>query len=342
MRQRIFRILRHVFTLLFFLAFPLVFFSVGGLEKVRVAFSTPLYWLFWISLLSLTYFNYYVLIPKFYLRKKYALYSLIIFSLFVFFFLLKPFELMMHQYYLVHRNTRLQPNEWFAIDLFTCSFFIIFVTTGIAVRYYSHARDIERKALIAEAEKANAELSFLKAQVNPHFLFNTLNNIYSLSEDQHPDTSESIMKLSNIMRYITDEATKDFVPLEDELAIIRDYIDLQQLRLGENIKIDFSLTGDTANKQIAPLILITYIENAFKYGISSREKATITISIRTDEEKISMECRNKIFPVSAPKERTGIGLMNTRQRLQYLYPKKHDLTINADNGYYSVELTLFA
>jgi LytS/YehU family sensor histidine kinase len=259
----------------------------------------------------------------------------------VVYFFLRPTDLLLRDYFTSKfKDKPVPPIDWSELDLLTCIFFIILISTGMAIQVIRQSRAIERRALKAEAEKAQAELSFLKAQINPHFLYNTLNNIYSLSEDHHPDTSDSILKLSNLMRYITDEATQDFVPLESEVDCIRDYIDLQQLRLQENIKLTFSVTGNTEEKQIAPLILITYIENAFKYGISSHKEGEITIKVAATEEEITFYCRNKIFPTSRYSENTGIGLVNTRQRLDFLYPKKHKLIIITNNGFYTVELTL--
>jgi two-component system LytT family sensor kinase len=302
-------------------------------------FLSPYYWLFSLSFVSLFYSNFYLLVPKLYFNKKQNQYILVLLFLFVIFYFLKPFSLMF-MHYLMAKKWKITPMAPLAVDTATCILFIIVISIGFAIQSIRHSRVTERRALLAEAEKAQAELSFLKAQVNPHFLFNTLNNIYSLSLDKDAITSDSILKLSNLMRYITDEATKDFVPLENEIACLQDYIDLQWLRLEDNIKVDFSVTGNFKDKQIAPLILITYIENAFKYGISSREEAGITIRIAVEEEKIVFYCQNRIFPVPRVTERTGIGQVNTRQRLNYLYPKKHNLTISTDNSLYTVELTL--
>ncbi|PIQ21896.1 MAG: histidine kinase, partial [Cytophagales bacterium CG18_big_fil_WC_8_21_14_2_50_42_9] len=193
-----------------------------------------------------------------------------------------------------------------------------------------------------EADKATAELSFLKAQINPHFLFNTLNNIYSLAVMQSPNTATSIMKLSNIMRHVTDDVSEDFVSLSSEVTCIRDYIDLQKLRLSKNTQIDFSVSGNLEQKSIAPLILMTFIENVFKYGISNRHPAQINIKLKAEENLIQFSCQNQIFETSRNTERTGIGLANTRQRLAHLYPDKHTLNISSENNLFTVTLTLQA
>jgi LytS/YehU family sensor histidine kinase len=197
----------------------------------------------------------------------------------------------------------------------------------------------EQRMVKAESEKVSAELSFLKAQINPHFLFNTLNNIYMLSVMSSEHTSESIMKLSNIMRYVTDDVMQDFVPLSNELKCISDYIDLQKLRLGKQTTLDFKITGKVNNQQIAPLIMMSFIENTFKYGISKKEKSTILINIAVGEKTVSFHSENSIFNRQNT-ERSGIGLANTKQRLQLLYPRKHILRIDDSDGIFRVDLTL--
>src|SRR5687767_8926669 len=168
MGKKIFFIIRHLVTVIFFLFFPLTIFREEGAELYRLAFPNPFYWLFCISLGLLFYVNYYYFVPKFFRPKKYGIYGIIIFLLFVFFFFLKPFELMVRYYY-VQKGIKVPPNNIIAIDLFTIVFFLIFVSLGLAVQMVKQWRFTEKRALQAETEKANAELSFLKAQINPHF-----------------------------------------------------------------------------------------------------------------------------------------------------------------------------
>lgn len=226
------------------------------------------------------------------------------------------------------------------VDLFTIFLLSTIWALSTALRITQKWSETEQRAVKAEADKANAELSFLKAQINPHFLFNTLNNIYSLAVRQHENTADSIMKLSNIMRYVTDDVNRDFVPLQSELDCITDYIDLQRLRLSKKVQVDFSFAGSTEGKRIPPLVLMTFIENVFKYGISSHEPSTITIKLFSEEKSITFFCQNKLFETERKVERTGIGLKNTKQRLDHLYPNRHLLNISSGNGLYTVELTL--
>jgi len=228
------------------------------------------------------------------------------------------------------------------IDMVGLFIFIIVIGLGIAMSTVQKWQLTEQMVIRAEAEKTHAELSFLKAQINPHFLFNTLNNIYALSVTDSEHTSESIMKLSNIMRYVTDEVTEDFVLLQSEIDCINDYIDLQKLRLGKKTKLDFNFYGDMAQKKVPPLVLMTFIENVFKYGVSKHEPSVISINLKVTDDKILFTCENTIFDNRPASSRKGIGITNTRQRLQHIYPGRHRLNISQEAAMFRVELEIDA
>lgn len=232
------------------------------------------------------------------------------------------------------RGPRRTPFDFVSIFLF-----ILAISLSIALQTTWRWRQTEKRALQAEAEKAQAELAFLKAQINPHFLFNTLNNIYSLAVTHSEHTATSIMKLSNILRYITDETRQDYVPLQQEIECIQDYIDLQQLRLGQKTTVSFVVKGETIAQSIPPFVLMTFVENAFKYGISNHQASSIDISLEAIERKIIFRCSNALFPRKEV-ERTGIGITNTRQRLEHLFPGKHTLNISTENNQFTVVLEL--
>ena len=234
-----------------------------------------------------------------------------------------------------HNLLRFRPMD--SISLFI---FMMIMALSTATRIIQQWRLTERRAIQAEADKTTAELSFLKAQINPHFLFNTLNNIYTLAVIKDDHAADSIMKLSNIMRYVTDDVLTDLVPLQNEVDCIGDYIELQRLRTGNNTQVNFIVTGDIESKKIAPLILMTFIENVFKYGVSKHEKTTIDIKISVSDTDISFFCRNHIFVRRAENQRGGIGIRNTKQRLNHLYPDKHLLNIWNEDKEYSVQLII--
>jgi len=193
-----------------------------------------------------------------------------------------------------------------------------------------------------EKEKLATELSFLKSQINPHFLFNTLNNIYSLALVKSEGTADAVLKLASIMRYVLGETKHDTVDLDKELQFIRHYIELQKVRLTDKVSIELNVEGETDQKQIAPLILIPFVENAFKYGVSTKETSKLIFTVKTNENSIYFTAQNKV--VSHDKgnnDNTGIGLKNTKRRLELLYPQKHKLSVTEENNLFFVHLILF-
>ena len=337
--KKILRLIGHLLIILVLVGLPFIFFAEDKKFNPNWVLNSPFYWLFALSFILLFYLNYYFLVPRFYLKKKYVQFGLILGVLFCGFYLVKPF-LLLFRHYLNQRGSNPEPYSVLSVDIMALVLFVIIVALGLAMQVVKQWRVSERKFLQIEAEKAQSELSFLKAQVNPHFLYNTLNNIYSQAIDQDPETPDSILKLSNLMRFISDEATRDCVPLEDEITCIQDYIDLQQLRLGGNIKVDFTVTGTPHRFLIAPLILITYIENAFKYGISSHQNCEIIIRINAEPAAITFYCQNCIFDRAKLTDQDGIGLQNARQRLNHLYPDRYKLNTNSEDGQYKVNLIL--
>lgn len=192
-----------------------------------------------------------------------------------------------------------------------------------------------------EAARARAELAYLKAQINPHFLFNTLNSIYSLAIIQHEKTSDAVVKLSNMMRYILNESETEYTDLQKEISYISNYIDLQKMRFGEAFKLTYETKGDFSGQKIEPLILISFIENAFKYGINAEDESDIRIRIEITGHLLHLNVYNRKVKINDLPENTGgVGLKNTRERLNILYPDAHSLSIQDEPGYYEVKLTI--
>src|ERR1700748_3501739 len=185
---------------------------------------------------------------------------------------------------------------------------------------------ISNRLKLAEREKVNAELSYLKAQINPHFLFNTLNSIYSLAIEKSDYTATAVVKLSGMMRYVITDASHKFVSLEKEINYISDYIELQKIRLDDSIKLSYSVSGDPADKIVAPLVLISFIENAFKYGVNAEENSEIKIHIDSTKGYVHLRVFNKKVKIQQVNTHTsGLGIENTINRLQLLYPGRHKL-----------------
>jgi two-component system LytT family sensor kinase len=220
-------------------------------------------------------------------------------------------------------------------------FLLVFVfSTGIRV-INEWMRSEQRNKEIAN-EKLKAELSFLKAQINPHFLFNTLNNIYALASAQSEHTAAAVMKLSSIMRYVLTEARNDLVPLEKEIQFTTHYIELQKMRLTDKTIIEFSVEGDPLGRQIAPLLLLPFVENAFKYGISTRERSPISILLEIRREYLYFSiCNHKhLNTMLRVSDTTGIGINNTRRRLDLFYEDRYALDIQDKTNEFSVKLKI--
>jgi LytS/YehU family sensor histidine kinase len=212
---------------------------------------------------------------------------------------------------------------------------LIFVLlTSFGIEIYKRWQQTER-------EKSLAELSFLRAQINPHFLFNTLNGIYMMAVKQSAETPGAVHKLSSIMRYSLLEAVNEKVDLDKEIQYINDYIELQKLRLGKNVTVKTSFTGDFTDKRIVPMLFISFVENAFKYGTSTEEACEIDITIKVFRKELEFSISNKVLGKDAKVEgESGIGISNTKQRLNHFYPTKHALNIQEQENRFEVNLKL--
>ncbi|MBN8578581.1 MAG: sensor histidine kinase [Cytophagales bacterium] len=191
----------------------------------------------------------------------------------------------------------------------------------------------------AEAARQKAEIAYLHAQINPHFLFNTLNSIYALALQKAESTAPAVVKLSNMMRYVLTEAIHDKVILAKELNYLKDYIELQRLRLPESVTLSVTIDTPKNGEQIAPMLMVPFIENAFKYGVNPEHRSEISIRITLEYHVIFFEIKNQ--KVSAgPGGNTQVGIKNACQRLQLLYPQKHTLEIKQSETEFSVYLSI--
>ncbi len=190
-----------------------------------------------------------------------------------------------------------------------------------------------------EKEKMQAELSLLKQQLNPHFFFNTLNNLYALSLEKSDKAPESILLLSELMRYVIYKGNQPQVPIELEIRCLEDYIALQRLRIAIDSEITFTTSINDNTMTIPPLLLIIFVENAFKHGIEPAEKpGFLSLSLESSQKSLTFTCLNSFESLAPSAE--GIGLQNLRRRLELLYPKRHILTIEKGNGIFKAVLKL--
>jgi hypothetical protein len=224
---------------------------------------------------------------------------------------------------------------------------ILMFGANLGIKGYFRSRD-DRKRL-AELERQNLEqqLEYLRYQINPHFFMNTLNNIHALVDIDPEKAKDTILELSNMMRFVLYEGNKQGVLLSRELDFIRHYVTLMQLRYTEKVKITLNLPKEVPFRQIPPLVLITFIENAFKHGVSYQQESFIEIRVTVENERLLFDCRNSKAETTkrpndqaTPPQQGGIGLSNVRKRLDLLYGTSYALHINDDTQVYSVQLTL--
>ncbi len=274
------------------------------------------------------YANYYYFIPQYYFSKRYGWFTLFMVLSFALITIvpnlipLHPTSHGLHQQKFVDHVTH-------NLLRFMIVFFI-----SLLLKIRQQLKEVKK-------EKLDAELSYLKARINPHFLFNTLNTIYSLSVEKSDQAPAAVVELSSMIRYVLDETNKDFVSLDKELNYIDNYIKLQQARFGNTADIVYSVSGNTAGKQIAPLLLIAFIENAFRHGINPEEDSEINIRINITGNQLQLFVHNKkVFVQNVNEEKTGIGIANAKNRLAKLYRGKHLLTINDHENDFSVNLVL--
>jgi len=207
--------------------------------------------------------------------------------------------------------------------------------------------NLQTQSLQLQKNNLNLELSFLKSQINPHFLFNTLNAIYTKTVDVDEQAADLVLKLSDLMRYSLYESSKESVILSREISYIENYLDLERARFSDKVTIDYQLTGNPEEYLIAPLLLVSFVENAFKHGTAKSKHASyVNLSIVLDQSTLYFKIKNNIpeHTRQGPKAREekvgGFGLSNTSKRLQLLYPDKHKLSVQQTESEFSVDLEL--
>ncbi|MGZ3939948.1 MAG: sensor histidine kinase, partial [Flavisolibacter sp.] len=201
-----------------------------------------------------------------------------------------------------------------------------------------HLKNIRNLQL--QKENTAAQMQLLTAQVHPHFLFNTLNNIYSQTQLESPKGSKMIMGLSDMLRYILYEGQKPLVPLDQELLMITEYINLEKIRYGNKLDVHVLMPDNPAKLYIAPLLLLPFVENCFKHGTSKiLERPWINLTVELKDTTLVMKLMNgKVRLAEDQKTKTGIGINNVRQRLELLYTNKYDLQIREDEEVFVVDL----
>jgi len=322
----------HLIIWLLVIFLPAILFDKP--EKEITANMVIFFFIHTFLFIALFYSNYLIYIPQFLSKRKFVLYagSLILSTV-----LLITLNYLAAISFLPEEATPNAHNYRFRGSLVFFSIFLITLSTSIKVTQNWYFN--EKQKNIIKNEKLHSELSFLKSQVNPHFLFNTLNNIYSLANRKSEHTGDAIMKLSHLMRYMLYEAKKDTVDLQNEINYLADYIELQKLRMPDKSKVIFNIDSSDFEKKIEPMLLVPFVENAFKHGDIFSEDAKIDILLKIKNNELYFKVENKIdqATISEKDKSSGIGLDNLRKRLELLYPEKHEfITEIKDNIFVSI------
>lgn len=299
-------------------------------------------------ILFVFYLHYFFIIPNFFFTRQYRLYALSIVAIFIFstissMFLSKwlfplPPILFNKENFMPNSHFPLPPR--FPIPPYLINPFSSIFLVAISL-FTSFSIKINKQYQTVMQTKLASELAWLKAQINPHFLFNALNSLYVLSIKKSEKTPEAILQLSEMMRYIIADLDNNKVLLEKELSYISNYIAIQKLRLAPTVNLNYTVNGLPNNLQIAPLILISFIENAFKYGISTTDFSPINIHITILNNTLTLSTYNKIFHRNKTLTvGAGIGISNTKKRLELLYPTKYNLNINETPTEYNLLLNI--
>lgn len=223
--------------------------------------------------------------------------------------------------------------------------YVFFTLSSFAYRFSREWYKNERLKVRLVQEKLSTELNFLKSQVNPHFLFNTLNNLFAIAErDNNQEVAQGIAELSTMMRYMLYDCQSEYVPLEKEVAYLKSIIEIHQLRIAadDDVLIAFNIKGDYIGKKVAPLILVPFVENAFKHGINYKKSSFIRIDFNLEGGHLQFNVKNSNYDVHRQdhREHSGIGLENVKRRLELLYPGRHTLDIRQSENIYETLLKI--
>ena len=298
-----------------------------------------------LSFLLVFYLNYFVLIKQVLFKgktKEFIFYNIL---------LITGIALLMHYGYEIYRFLnpefrprfrRRGPSPWFFV-IRNATSLLLMTGLSVAIRMSERWFKVENERKELERAKSEAELQNLKNQISPHFLLNTLNNIYALIEFDPPKAQTAVMELSKLLRHLLYDNSQSYVPLAQEMSFIHNYIELMRIRLADNVTVTTHMNvNKTSRTMIAPLIFISLIENAFKHGVSSHKPSFIDITLREPPEgKVEFICKNSYFPkTESDKSGSGIGLELVKKRLQLVYPGNYTWKHRIDGDVYTTTLII--
>jgi hypothetical protein len=338
------RILAHILFWMLYIAFVLLQYGWENRDYIRLEFypdmltSIPMQ-------MVLVYFNLYVLLPKYYYPKKYLKYGLALVLMLLFggfysrltawLIWIPHLRTTDYAHYLTEPRNFFVPVRLIRNCLDLCP--IIGLTLFLQVIQDAYKREQRMRAL--EEEKHQAERDLLKAQIHPHFFFNTLNSLYALTMIKSDKGPEVVLQLSELMHYMLYDAAAPEVPLDTEISHLRSYMDIEQLRFGDRLDLRCNFPGGTDGRAVAPLLLLPFIENAFKHSLSHESnKAWIHIDICLEQDDLHLRVANSCHCSSGTV--AGIGLSNVKKRLELSYPDRYHLDIRPGAGVFEAELSI--
>ena len=293
-----------------------------------------------------TYFVVYYLIPKYLLLKKYtlfALYSMYTIIMSTWLILMTIFASLLFLSNLqIEEMPPMSRNYVFVLILV---YLIVLLVSFVYLLNHnfqteSKNKELQNKILGTQLQLKDQELQFLKKQIHPHFLFNTLNTIYGFALKQSKDTPDIILKLSNLLDYILYQVNKPKVSLEEEILHLKEYIDLERIRFQDTLKVSFLNENIDDQKKVPPMLLIPFVENAFKHGNLIDGYLRIDVKITMDNNTLQFHIKNTVKSEEAPNKMPGIGMENIKKRLDLIYPKNYKLSVKTENNWYIVDLLI--
>lgn len=278
-------------------------------------------------------------IPNYLAKSRFWLYGLSLFALFGFTFSLYQIsflylsEWFFPEYYLV--------GVYYPHEILGFLIFFLLISSSLEfARNWFEGLQAKSRVSELETEKVASELKALRAQVNPHFLFNSLNTIYSEALKKSDKAPKLILKLSDMLRYVVDKMEQDLVSLEEEIEYLQNFVELHKERLNDPSKVKFLIPDDFESLKIAPLLLLNFVENAFKHADLTDDKSFISIDLSIQEKQLTLNCSNSFFQSETKNNSFGSGIENAKRRLELAYPDSHFLNIQANENTYHLELKL--
>lgn len=343
---RLIEVIVHLCTWSFIFISPLFFHPNFSLEEHIHSFTFP------VISCALFYLNYWFLVPRFYQKGEHSPFALL--NLF-FILLLMGIAMCIREAYprsLIAISSGVgalyndsMPSFWWFTLFRNFATYVFIVALAVFIRLSKALKSVEIARKQAEVERKEAELKNLRNQINPHFLLNTLNNIYALTNFNTEKAQEAILELSKLLRYLLYENDDEEVSLQKEIDFLRNYIGLMQIRLPKHVEVETSFTlSENSQSSVAPLIFISLVENAFKHGISSTQPCFVRVSLEGTAECILFTCENSYFPKqSDDKSPGGIGLQQVDRRLELAYPHRHlwEHYLTEDQKTYISKITIY-